>query len=84
MRIEKRGMWKEKYLVVLTPVYERTKLIFTELQGCLLNYARLMLGLSPQRKKVYCGCSKARCYGAYLYLKRRKKKKIEGILYWGA
>jgi hypothetical protein len=67
-------MWKEIYLVVLPPVYEPTRLNCTDLQGYLLIYAHVIFGLSPQGKKVYCGCSRTRCYDDYLDLRRRKEE----------
>jgi len=64
--------------VALPPVYERTRLNCAELQGYLLIYARVILGLSPQVKKIYCGRSRARCYEDYLDLRRRKEEEDRG------
>jgi hypothetical protein len=54
------------------------RLICTELQGYLLIYARVRLGLSPQAKKIYCGCSRARRYEDYLDLRGRKEERGRG------
>lgn len=39
---------------------------------------RVILGLSPQGKKIYCGCSRARCYEDYLDLRIRKGEEAGG------
>jgi hypothetical protein len=62
----------------LTPVYKRTRLNFTELQSYILIYAPVILGLSPQGKKIYCACSRAGCYEDYLDLRRRKEEENGG------
>jgi len=67
--------------VVLPRVYENTRLICTVLQGYLLIYARVILGLSLQGKKTCCGCSRAKCYEDYLDLKGRKKRRMDEITY---
>lgn len=64
--------------MVLPPVYERTRLNCTELQGYLLIYARVILELSPQGKKIYCGCSRAKCYEDYLDLRGGKEEEDGG------
>ena len=65
--------------MVLLPVYERTRIICPELEGCLLIYARVILGLSPPREEKYCGCSRARCYEEYLDLRSRKERRLGEI-----
>lgn len=64
--------------MILPTVYKRTRQNCTELQSWLLIYGRVILGLSPQGKKIYCGCSRARFYEDYLDLRRRKKEKAGG------
>jgi hypothetical protein len=43
-----------------------------------LIYARVRLGLSPQGKEIYCGCSRARRYEDYLDLRWRKEEQDGG------
>ena len=78
VRTEYRRMWRETYLVVLPPYYKLTILNCTELQVYLLFYARVILELSPQGKKICCGCSRAKCYEDYLDLRWGKEEEDRG------